>query len=175
MATEPAPSNLDDYSPSATLIPFDRPIPILRGPIKADSTDDPESGPFVLAFKNPKSWALAYKVCESQIIQQCEAGVRVGCSLTASNNCKPPWWKTLLGIAKQDYKERAECEEREMEACFGKAREKCGEFAAQKCLTAFRDSRIAVKNLDLVSSRREVSKLIYWVCLQDIEILLIER
>lgn len=167
MATEPLAANPDDYSPSATIISFGRPIPLLRGPIKSGPDDDPESGQFLLAFKDPKSWALAYKVCESQIIQQCEAGARIGCSITASNNCKPPWWKLLLGFAKQDYKERAECEEREMEACFGKAKEKCVEVAEQKCLKAFNDSRIAVKGLDLIQNRKDVSKLISWVCLES--------
>lgn len=167
MAAESPAANADDYSPSATIIPFDRPVPLLRGPIKSGSDDDPESGQFLLVFKDPKSWALAYKECESQIIQQCEVGARIGCSINASNNCKPPWWKLMLGYAKQDYKEREECEEREMKACFEKAKEKCGEVAEQKCLKAFKDSRISVKGLDLIQNRKEVSKLISWVCLES--------
>ncbi|KAL3531294.1 hypothetical protein ACH5RR_010616 [Cinchona calisaya] len=163
----PSPPNLEDYKPSATLISFDRPIPLLRGPLKAGPSDNPEAGPFLLAFKNPESWASSYQSCKSQITQQCEAGARIGCSLAASNKCKPPWWKTLLGLApKQDYTERAKCEEREMEACVQTAKEKCREFAKNKCLMAFMDARIAVQGLDLVENRRDVSKLLSWVCLE---------
>lgn len=163
----PPPPNLDDYTPSATVIPFNRPIPLLRGPLKASPSDNPEVGPYVLAFKDPKSWASAYKACESQISQQCEAGARIGCSLAASNKCKPPWWKTLLGVAKQDYAERAKCEEREMEECVEASKDKCREFAKTKCLMAFTEARVAVKGLDLVANRREVAKLLSWVCLEN--------
>ncbi|XP_027153105.1 uncharacterized protein LOC113753171 [Coffea eugenioides] len=163
----PPPPNLDDYTPSATLIPFQHPIPILRGPLRASSSDNPEAGPLILAFKDPQSWASAYKACESQITQQCEAGARIGCSLAASNKCKPSWWKTLTGgVAKQDYAERAKCEEREMEACLETAKDKCREFSKNKCMTAFRDAKVAIKGLDLVRNRWEVSKLLSWVCLE---------
>ncbi|KAL3647823.1 hypothetical protein CASFOL_008791 [Castilleja foliolosa] len=167
MSSSPlSPDNLDDYSAAATLIPFPRALPLLRGPIKASPSDDPSSGPYLLAFKSPRAWAAAYKASEAQIISQCEAGSRIGCSISASSKCKPPWWKTLLGVhSKQDFSERVECEEREMEACFAAARARCGDFAKQRCGPAFRDARIEVSNLDLkMVDWKDVSGLISGVC-----------
>ncbi|GFP97985.1 hypothetical protein PHJA_001942600 [Phtheirospermum japonicum] len=167
----PSPDNLEDYSADATLIPFPRPLPLLRGPIKAGPRDDPSSGTYLLAFKSPCAWAAAYKACEAQIIAQCEAGSRIGCSISASSKCKPPWWKTLLGVhSKQDFSEREKCEEREMEACFAAARAKCGDFAKQKCGPAFRDARIEVSNLDpKMVDWKDVSRLISGVCFANEE------
>ncbi|KAG8477436.1 hypothetical protein CXB51_030896 [Gossypium anomalum] len=91
------PQNLEEYSASSTTIKFDRPLPLLRGPILAGTSDDPSSGPYILAFKDLPSWAAAYKSCESKIISQCEEGARIGCAITASNKCKPPWWQSLIG------------------------------------------------------------------------------
>lgn len=54
-----------------------------------------------------------------------------------------------------------------MEACLEPAIAKCREFAKNKCLTAFKDARIAVKGLDLGGNRMEVSKLLSWVCLES--------
>ncbi|CAI9107744.1 OLC1v1007179C1 [Oldenlandia corymbosa var. corymbosa] len=166
----PPPPNLDDYAPSATVIPFDRPIPLLRGPLKTSPSDNPEAGPYILAFKDPKKWASAYKACEAQILQQCETGARIGCSIAASDKCKPPWWKNLIvggAAGKQDFAERAKCEEREMEACIEASKGRCREFAEMKCLTAFREARVAVKGLDLPANRKEVAKLLSWVCLEN--------
>ncbi|KAK6164603.1 hypothetical protein DH2020_001467 [Rehmannia glutinosa] len=162
----PSPSNLEDYSAAATLIPFPRPLPLLRGPIKASPSDDPSSGPYLLAFKNPRAWAAACKNCEAKITLQCEFGARIGCSISASSKCKPPWWKILLGVSsKQDFSEREKCEEREMEACFVAAKERCGDFAKQKCEPAFRDARIEVSGLGLkVVDWKDVSRLISGVC-----------
>ncbi|KAL6564407.1 hypothetical protein OROMI_015857 [Orobanche minor] len=162
----PSPENLEDYSASATLIPFPRPLPLLRGPIKAGPPDDPSSGPYLLAFKNPRAWAAAYKNSEAQIISQCQSGTRIGCSILASSKCRPPWWKTILGISsKQDFSERHKCEEREMEACFVAAKERCGDFAKQRCWPAFKDARIEVSGSDLkVVDRKDVSRLISGVC-----------
>ncbi|XP_059285782.1 uncharacterized protein LOC132039282, partial [Lycium ferocissimum] len=109
--------DLEEYSASKTLIPFDQPVPLLRGPIRAGPQEE-TAGRFILAFKDPISWASAYKACESQVIQQCESGARIGCSIVASDKCKTPWWKSFPGSASnQDFAERARCEEREMEAC----------------------------------------------------------
>jgi hypothetical protein len=72
--TEP-PSRADDvaeYSPSVTVVPFDPPLPLLRGPVPVDPTDDPSSGPFVLAFPNKASWSFAYGAAQAKIKAQCE-------------------------------------------------------------------------------------------------------
>ncbi|KAL4588125.1 hypothetical protein LXL04_001005 [Taraxacum kok-saghyz] len=134
--------NTDDYSPEKTLITFDRPIPPIRRPIPSETDDS-----FVLGFKDPQSWASAYKSCESNIIQQCEAGVRVGCSVSASSKCAPPWWKSLIGsgVSKEELIEREKCEEREMSECFEASRLNCRKFAEDKCSPAFRDARVVVK------------------------------
>ncbi|KAL8548157.1 hypothetical protein ACS0TY_007469 [Phlomoides rotata] len=158
--------NSEDYSAAATLIPFPRSLPLLRGPIKASPSDDPSSGPYLLAFKNQRAWATAYENCKAQIISQCESGARIGCSIAASNKCKPPWWRVLLGVySKQDFSERAKCEEIEMEACFAAAKDKCGGFAKQKCYPAFKNARIEVSGLELKKvDWKDAFRLISVVC-----------
>lgn len=158
--------NPDDYSAAATLIPFPRPLSLLRSPIKAGPLDDPSSGPYLLAFKSPRAWAAAYRSCRAQITAQCESGARIGCSISASSKCKPPWWKVILGVhSKQDFKEREKCEEIEMEACFAAAKERCGGFAKQKCEPAFRSARIVATGFDSsVVEWKDVSRLISTVC-----------
>lgn len=163
MAATPDPI---DYSPSSTLIPFPHPLPLLRVPIPAAQSDDPSAGSFVLAFKDPQSWSAAYKSCESQITLQCEAGVRIGCSITASSNCSPPWYKTLFGgFSKLDFADRDKCEEREMAICVESAIPNCRKIAKEKCLPAFRDARIAMKDGKL--NRRYVSNLIAFASIPD--------
>ncbi|XP_071723120.1 uncharacterized protein [Rutidosis leptorrhynchoides] len=142
--TTTPPPNLDEYSADTTTIKFERPLPLLRSPIPASPPDNPDSScPYVLAFKTPQSWAKAYKFCETQIISQCENGARIGCAITASNNCKPPW-RRFLGGGIPDLKEREQCEEREMEGCLVVAKEKCVGFAKDKCKNPFRDARIEI-------------------------------
>ncbi|KAJ4814531.1 hypothetical protein LUZ62_027097 [Rhynchospora pubera] len=136
-----------EYAPSMTVVPFDPPLPLLRGPVPADPTDEPSSGPFVLAFPNKASWSFAYGAARSKIKEQCEAGVRVGCSISASNKCKPPWWRGLFRSEPSDLSSREECEEREMTACLALAKESCVKFSNDKCLVPFRDARIAKSNL----------------------------
>ncbi|KAJ8749525.1 hypothetical protein K2173_025720 [Erythroxylum novogranatense] len=137
--------NLNDYSPSSTTIKFNHPIPLIRGPIPTSYRDSPSSGAHVLAFRSPDSWASAYKACQSKITDQCEGGARVGCAIAASEKCKPPWWRNLIGGAKlEDLKERERCEEREMEECMSSAKEKCVGFASNKCWRPFNDARIVV-------------------------------
>ncbi|XP_051141789.1 uncharacterized protein LOC127258822 [Andrographis paniculata] len=165
----PAPprGSSDDYSAEATLIHFQRPLPLLRGSIEASPSDDPSAGPYLLAFRSPRAWAAAYENSKSNIISQCESGARIGCSISASSKCKPPWWKTLLGISsEQDFKERARCEEIEMEACFAAAKEKCVVFAEEKCLPAFKHARVKVSSglrLKALDSREGI-ELISRVC-----------
>ncbi|XP_043699222.1 uncharacterized protein LOC122650001 [Telopea speciosissima] len=146
----------DDFSPSTTLISYDRPLPLLRGPIPAGLSDDPSKGPFVLAFRDPSSWKSAFQTCESKVIEQCEAGARIGCSISASNKCKPPWWRSLFGAVTVDVAAREQCEEREMASCLAASKESCLKLGKEKCLPPFRDARIALIDLN------EVSKFIFW-------------
>ncbi|XP_039139410.1 uncharacterized protein LOC120276779 [Dioscorea cayenensis subsp. rotundata] len=136
----------EEFSPSATVVPFDQPVPLLRGPVPAGPEDDPSVGPFVLAFKDAASWRSALEATRSKLIEQCQAGARVGCAITASNKCKPPWWKSLIGYTKADFAERERCEEQEMAACVAASKEACVSFSNEKCLPVFRDARIACKS-----------------------------
>lgn len=68
-------SELEDFSASSTVIAFDHPLPLLRGPIPASPSDDPSIGPFVLAFRDDQSWRIAYRATESKIIEQCQVGI----------------------------------------------------------------------------------------------------
>ncbi|XP_028804222.1 uncharacterized protein LOC114759247 [Neltuma alba] len=144
-----AANDLDDYSPSSTVINFDRPIPLLRGPLPAGPSDDPSAGSFVLAFRDSHAWISSYRACERKIILQCQEGARIGCAISASSKCKPSWWKALMGAKPTDLKERERCEESEMESCFAVAKEKCIGFARDKCLSPFMDARIAVRERGL--------------------------
>ncbi|KAJ4982113.1 hypothetical protein NE237_032950 [Protea cynaroides] len=135
MATPTA--NTDDFSPSATLISYDRALPLLRGPIPAGLSDDPSKGPFVLAFRDSSSWKSAFQACEFKVIEQCEVGARIGCSISASNKCKPPWWSFLFGAASVDVTAREQCEEREMAACLAASKESCLKLGKEKCLPLF--------------------------------------
>ncbi|KAL1351552.1 hypothetical protein HN51_015460 [Arachis hypogaea] len=161
----PSANNLDDYSASSTVITFDRPIPLLRGPLPAGPSDQPSLGPNVLAFRDARAWASAYRSCELKIVQQCEEGARIGCAISSSSRCKPPWWKALLGSKPSDLKERELCEEREMANCFAEAKEKCVEFAKDKCLVPFRDARIRVKERGFDSKR--AVRLIHWASVPE--------
>ncbi|XAR58585.1 hypothetical protein NMG60_11014052 [Bertholletia excelsa] len=154
-------SEIEDYSPSSTTITFDRPVPLLRRHLPAGASDDRSAGPFVLAFRDAESWAAAYKACESRLTEQCEAGARIGCAISASSKCKPPWWKLMFGGAKMDdFAEREKCEEREMAACLEAAKGNCRKFAKDKCLPVFKDARIALKERKV--NWKEASKLIFW-------------
>ncbi|KZV39584.1 hypothetical protein F511_02047 [Dorcoceras hygrometricum] len=162
----PLPPDSDDFSAATTIVPFPLPLPLLRGPIRATTSDDPSCGPYLLAFKNVNSWAVAYNSCKAQITSQCESGARIGCSISASNKCKPPWWKLLLG--QQDLSERAKCEEIEMNVCCAAARQRCAEFAKQKCVPAFKNARIQVSGSDLgVLEQKEAFTLISMACFMN--------
>lgn len=62
----------EEFSPSATVVPFDQPVPLLRGPVPAGPEDDPSVGPFVLAFKDAASWRSALEATRSKLIEQCQ-------------------------------------------------------------------------------------------------------
>ncbi|CAD6256194.1 unnamed protein product [Miscanthus lutarioriparius] len=139
-----ADDSAEDYSAAATVVRFDPPLPLLRAPVPSPASGD---GPVVLAFRNAASWRAAWEVAEASLVSQCEAGARTGCSISASRECKPPWWKGLFVAAPTDYEERERCEEREMAACLEAAKEACIKFAKGKCIGPFRDARIASKGL----------------------------
>ncbi|XP_027353064.1 uncharacterized protein LOC113863619 [Abrus precatorius] len=164
-----APNNLDDYSPSSTVIKFDRPISLLRGPLPAGPSDDPSAGPYVLAFRDSRAWASSFIVCERKIVAQCEDGARIGCAVSASRKCKPPWWKAVVGPKLSDLKERELCEAREMAECFAAAKEKCVGFARDKCLLPFRDARIKVWKGVLNLNSKDAVRLIGWALVPDSE------
>ncbi|KAG6645264.1 hypothetical protein CIPAW_08G110300 [Carya illinoinensis] len=161
----PASPNLDDYSAASTVITFERPLPLLRGPIHAGPADDPTAGPYLLAFRDSRAWTSALQACQSKIVQQCESGARVGCALAASDKCKPPWWHAVIGRKPTDLRERDRCEEREMEGCFVMAKDKCIGFARDKCATPFRDARIAVRERRVIP--KDLRKLIYLASVLD--------
>lgn len=163
---DPLPSqNMDDYSSSSTTITFDHPIPLLRVPVPVGPADDPSAGRYVLAFRDSHAWANAYKACESKIIEQCEAGTRIGCAISASNKCKPPWWRAVLGLGVLDLKDRERCEEQEMEYCLAAAKDKCVGFAKERCLKSFRDGRIAVRSRGL--NLKLCEKSVCWATMVD--------
>ncbi|KAL9243040.1 hypothetical protein vseg_016979 [Gypsophila vaccaria] len=138
-------SSDDDYSPEKTLITFARPIPLLRVPIPAGPTDDPALGPHVLGFPSPNSFRTGLTTTRSKLIEQCETGSRVGCSISASTKCTPPWWKSAFFGYRVDFEEREECEEREYNVCIVGSTRKCVEYAEEKCLGPFRSCRVRVR------------------------------
>lgn len=145
-------NNSVDLSPAATTIAFDPIIPLLRVPLQAGENDDPSKGPYVLAFKDEDSWRRAWLTCESKLVEQCEAGARMGCSVGASNKCKPPWWKTLFQFGKitaEQIAEREACEEHEMKACLVASRNTCVQYAKETCRPAFASARIAKPNQEI--------------------------
>ncbi|KAK8969060.1 hypothetical protein KSP40_PGU016671 [Platanthera guangdongensis] len=143
----------EDFSMSATVVPFDPPVPLLRGPVAAGMADEPSSRSFVLAFRDAASWRAAFRATESKIVEQCEvslglsmqAGARAGCSITVSNMCKLPWWRIILGAKSMDFAEREQCEEREMFSCMAPAKAACSKFAREKCIPAFQEARIMAR------------------------------
>ncbi|XP_048531186.1 uncharacterized protein LOC125510139 [Triticum urartu] len=143
----------EDYSPAATVVPFDPPLPLLRAPVPSSSSSASTEPP-VLAFRDAASWRAAWEAAEASLFSQCEAGARSGCSIAATRKCKPPWWKGLFGGATTNYQEREECEEREMASCLESAKEACIKFSKQKCNAPFQDARIAsdglLENTDFV-------------------------
>lgn len=134
----------EDYSPAATVVRFDSPLPLLRAPVPSSAAGDE---PPVLAFRDAASWRAAWEAAEASLFSQCEAGARSGCSIMATRKCKPPWWKGLFGGAPTDYQEREQCEEREMASCLESAKEACIKFSKEKCSAPFRDARIASEGL----------------------------
>lgn len=93
----------------------------------------------------------------------------MGCSISAANVCRIPWWKQALAfmkVAKPDAGgEREACEEREMRACLASSKETCIKFARDTCDPIFAEARIAESHVPLDPrfaanpSRRKDSKL----------------
>uniref|UniRef100_A0A453LFS2 Uncharacterized protein n=1 Tax=Aegilops tauschii subsp. strangulata TaxID=200361 RepID=A0A453LFS2_AEGTS len=53
----------EDYSPAATVVPFDPPLPLLRAPVPSSSSADPP----VLAFRDAASWRAAWEAAEASL------------------------------------------------------------------------------------------------------------
>lgn len=137
-----------DLSPAVTTVAFNPILPLSRVPIPAGEEDDPSKGPYVLAFKDAESWRLAWHKCEEKVFARCEAGARMGCSISAAKACRPPWWKVYLlpFLKKTGHDEAAErevCEEREMTACLTALKEKCLQYSCETCQPVFANMRIA--------------------------------
>ncbi|KAL6890109.1 hypothetical protein ACP4OV_008872 [Aristida adscensionis] len=57
----------EDYSPAATVVRFDPPLPLLRAPVPSASPEGP-----VLAFRDAASWRAAWEAAEAGLLSQCE-------------------------------------------------------------------------------------------------------
>ncbi|KAH1106149.1 hypothetical protein J1N35_009917 [Gossypium stocksii] len=134
------PQNLEEYSTYSTTIKFERPLPLIRGPIPAGTSDDPSSGPYILAFKDIPSWAAAYKSYESK-------------NHISMRGRRTNW--SLIGWKSMDLTERERCEDIEMGACLAAAKEKCVSFAKEKCTIPFLNARIAVGEKEIMNKRVE--------------------
>lgn len=86
-----------NLSPFETVVAFDPVRPLARVPVPAGQGDDLSKGPYVLAFRNEESWRRAWRTCREKIETQCQAGAKLGCSISAANACNGrPWWKLAL-------------------------------------------------------------------------------
>eukprot|EP00246_Nothoceros_aenigmaticus_P015053 TRINITY_DN6061_c0_g1_i1.p1 TRINITY_DN6061_c0_g1~~TRINITY_DN6061_c0_g1_i1.p1 ORF type:complete len:225 (+),score=44.06 TRINITY_DN6061_c0_g1_i1:383-1057(+) len=73
----------------------------------------------------------------------------MGCSISAANICKIPWWKTIFPFFKVSAKDEADreaCEEREMMACLAASKENCTKYARETCAPVFAELRIAERD-----------------------------
>ncbi|XP_031492489.1 uncharacterized protein LOC116259035 [Nymphaea colorata] len=126
------------------LIHFDPPLRLLRGPLPSSDA----SSSFVLVFRDEQALRRALLDTEARVRERCNAGARIGCSVSATKSCKPPWWACLarlLGPKLADFEEREKCEEREMEACLAASTEACLRFAKEKWPPSCQDAQIAYK------------------------------
>ncbi|CAM6112805.1 unnamed protein product [Calypogeia fissa] len=141
-----------DLSPGVTTEAFDPIVPPLRIPVPAGVHDESSKGEWLLAFKDEESWRRGWQMCHGKISQQCEMGARMGCSISAANVCRIPWWKQALvfmRLAKVDGGERAACEEREMTACLASSKETCNKYARDTCDPVFAQARIVESHVHL--------------------------
>lgn len=143
-----------DLSPASTTVAFDPVLPLVRVPVPAGTDDEPEKGQFLLAFQDDDSWRAAWARGENQMEAQCEMGARMGCSLQASRNCQPVWWRRLMpgGSTAALDSSREACEERQMMGCLAKAKDSCSRMARNSCQAVYRDLRIANK-IELINLR----------------------
>jgi len=139
-------SSHQDLSPAATTVAFDPVLPLVRIPVAAGEGDDTSKGPYVLAFRNEQTWRQSWLNCQDKIASQCEAGAKVGCSISAAKACQAPWWMTyfpFLNKAQHDQSSREECERREMTECLRSSQERCTGYAREICDPIFSNVRIA--------------------------------
>ncbi|XP_044950459.1 uncharacterized protein LOC123400112 isoform X3 [Hordeum vulgare subsp. vulgare] len=61
----------EDYSPAATVVPFNPPLPLLRAPVPSSSSASTDPMP-VLAFRDAASWRAAWEAAEASLFSQCE-------------------------------------------------------------------------------------------------------
>ncbi|KAK6164776.1 hypothetical protein DH2020_001640 [Rehmannia glutinosa] len=155
------PPNLDDYSAAATLIGLS-PSPSTPASTRAHQKPARQtirlpgrtsSHSNTLGPGPPHTRTVKHKSSRNA-----NPGRESGAPFLLPANAKPL-------VENPDFSERDKCEEREMEACFVAARERCGDFAKQKCGPAFWDARIEVSGLDLkVVDWKDVFRLISGVC-----------
>ena len=82
-----------------------------------------------------------------------KAGARIGCSVSATKECKSPWWHMAFPFLKKSgcrSEDREACEEAHMERCVADAEEKCSVYAKDICKESFGNARIV--NSDSSSS-----------------------
>ena len=58
----------EDYSPAATVVRFEPPLPLLRAPVPSPAPGEPT----VLAFRDAASWRAAWDAAEASLVSQCE-------------------------------------------------------------------------------------------------------
>lgn len=92
-----------NLSPYVTVVAFDPLIPLARIPVLAGQEENPSNGPYVLAFRNEETWRQSWRTCKENIVTQCEAGAKVGCSISAAKACRPPWWKVYLPFLRSGF------------------------------------------------------------------------
>lgn len=136
-----------NLSPYVTVVAFDPLIPLARIPVPAGQEEDPSKGPYVLAFRNDETWRQSWRTCKENVVTQCEAGAKVGCSISAAKACRQPWWKAylpFLGSGSDDPSKREECERREMRSCLLSSHELCFTYARETCVPVYSNMRIAI-------------------------------
>ncbi|XP_044950458.1 uncharacterized protein LOC123400112 isoform X2 [Hordeum vulgare subsp. vulgare] len=94
----------EDYSPAATVVPFNPPLPLLRAPVPSSSSASTDPMP-VLAFRDAASWRAAWEAAEASLFSQCEicsSFCRLVHALAVQSprhgNASPPGGKVCLEV-----------------------------------------------------------------------------